>query len=40
MQQAEFEQHVGKANICASFHAALERAIIIQFNTGHENRVA
>lgn len=40
MKQAEFEQHVGKQNICASFHSALERAIVIQFNSGHGNRVA
>ncbi len=40
MHQAEFEQRVGKANICANFHAALERAIIIQFNVGHEKRMA
>jgi len=26
MAQAEFEQHVGEANICANFHAALQRA--------------
>lgn len=40
MRQAEFEQHVGKANICPNFHAALERAIIVQFNNGHGHRVA
>jgi SulP family sulfate permease len=39
MQQAEFEQHVGPANICENFHAALERAIVAQFNS-HGHRVA
>ena len=32
MRQAEFERHVGQTNICESFHAALERAIVIRFN--------
>jgi SulP family sulfate permease len=40
MRQAEFERHVGRANICTDFHAALERAIVIQFNTSHGHRVA
>lgn len=40
MHQAEFEQHVGKENICPNFHAALERAIVVQFNRGHGDRVA
>lgn len=40
MHQAEFEQHVGKANICADFHAALERAIVVNFNSGPGHRVA
>jgi sulfate permease, SulP family len=36
MRQAEFEKHVGRANICENFHAALERAIIVNFSTrGH-----
>jgi SulP family sulfate permease len=39
MRQAEFEQHVGPANICDNFHAALERAIVVQFNS-HGHRVA
>ena len=33
MQQAEFERHVGHENICENFHAAIERAIILQFHT-------
>ena len=40
MKQAEFEKHVGAANICESFHAALERAIVVQFNTSHHRTVA
>jgi SulP family sulfate permease len=39
MLQAEFEQHVGSANICENFHAALERAIVVHFNS-HGHRVA
>jgi SulP family sulfate permease len=40
MHQSEFEKHVGPANICADFHAALERAIVVHFNSGPEHRVA
>ena len=40
MQQAEFEQHVGRHNICSNFHDALERAIVVHFNIRHGNRVA
>jgi SulP family sulfate permease len=40
MRQAEFEQHVGTANICENFHAALERAIVVQFNLSHGRSVA
>jgi sulfate permease, SulP family len=40
MRQAGFERHVGRANICVDFHAALERAIVIGFNSGHDHRVA
>ena len=40
MHQAEFEKHVGRANICADLHAALERAIVVHFNSGHGHRVA
>jgi SulP family sulfate permease len=40
MRQAEFEKHVGRANICEDFHAALERAIIVHFNIGRDHRVA
>jgi SulP family sulfate permease len=40
MRQAEFEKHVGRANVCADFHAALERAIVVHFNSGHGHRVA
>lgn len=40
MRQAEFEQHVGKTNICENFHAALERAIVVQFNMSHGRSVA
>jgi sulfate permease, SulP family len=40
MHQAEFEKHVGRANICTDFHAALERAIVVHFNSGHGHRVA
>jgi SulP family sulfate permease len=40
MHQAEFEKHVGTANICADLHAALERAIVVHFNSGHGHRVA
>jgi SulP family sulfate permease len=32
MHQAEFEKHVGRENICPSFHAAIERAIVVHFN--------
>ncbi len=35
MQQAEFEQHVGRENICPDFHAAIERAIVVYFNSPH-----
>ncbi len=31
MRQAEFERHVGQANICPNFHAALERAILVHY---------
>jgi SulP family sulfate permease len=40
MRQAEFEKHVGRLNICLDFHAALERAIIVHFNSRHDHRVA
>jgi SulP family sulfate permease len=40
MRQAEFEQHVGQSNICDNFHAALERAIVVQFNLSHDRSVA
>jgi hypothetical protein len=40
MRQAEFEKHVGRANICHDFHAALERAIVVDFNSRHDHRVA
>lgn len=40
MRQAEFEAHVGRANICPNFHAALERAIVVHFNQSHGHRVA
>ena len=40
MQQAEFEKHVGRANVCENFHAALERAIVIQFNSNRQRTVA
>jgi SulP family sulfate permease len=40
MRQAEFEKHVGQANICADLHAALERAIVIHFNSSHGHKVA
>jgi SulP family sulfate permease len=40
MHQAESEKHVGRANICTDLHAALERAIVVQFNSGHGHRVA
>jgi hypothetical protein len=40
MRQAEFEKHVGRSNICEDFHAALERAIIVHFNSRHDHRVA
>ena len=40
MHQAEFEKHVGLANICTDLHAALERAIVVHFNSGHGHRVA
>jgi len=35
MHQAEFEQHVGRENICPDIHAALERAIVVYFNSPH-----
>jgi sulfate permease, SulP family len=35
MQQAEFARHVGSENICPDFHAAIERAIIVHFNSPH-----
>jgi SulP family sulfate permease len=34
MRQADFEQHVGRANICADFHSAIERAIVVHFSGG------
>jgi SulP family sulfate permease len=40
MRQAEFEKHVGVANLCENFHAALERAIVVQFNSSHHRTVA
>ena len=40
MRQAEFNQHVGQANICDNVHDALERAIIVYFNECYEHRVA
>jgi hypothetical protein len=40
MRQAEFEQHVGQANICENFHAALERGIVVQFNLSRGRSVA
>jgi SulP family sulfate permease len=40
MHQAEFEKHVGRLNICQDFHAALERAIVVHFNSRHDHRVA
>lgn len=40
MHQAEFEKHVGQANICENLHAALERAIIVHFNSSHATKVA
>ena len=40
MHQAEFEKHVGPTNICTDLHAALERAIVVHFNSGHGHRVA
>jgi SulP family sulfate permease len=40
MRQAEFEKHVGRLNICQDFHAALERAIVVHFNSRHDHRVA
>lgn len=40
MRQTEFERHVGPANICANFHAALERAIVAHFNSRHDHQVA
>jgi SulP family sulfate permease len=40
MRQAEFEKHIGRANICADFHAALERAIIVHFNAAQNHRIA
>ena len=35
MEQADFEQHVGRENICPDIHAALERAIVVYFNSPH-----
>jgi SulP family sulfate permease len=35
MRQAEFEQHVGKDNICLNFSAAIERAIVVHFISSH-----
>ena len=40
MRQAEFNQHVGQANICDNVHDALERAIVVHFNEGYGHRVA
>jgi SulP family sulfate permease len=40
MRQAEFEQHVDQTNICDSFHAALERAIVIRFNSSFDHGAA
>ena len=40
MRQAEFNQHVGQANICDNVHDALERAIVVHFNEGYGQRVA
>ena len=40
MHQAEFEQHVGKENICENFHAAIERAIFVNFGTDAARRSA
>ena len=39
MRQAGFERHVGRANICANFHAALERSIVVNFNNSHVHHV-
>lgn len=40
MQQAEFEQHVGRENICENFHAAIERAIVVYFSSGVARKTA
>jgi sulfate permease, SulP family len=40
LAQSEFEQHVGRENICPDVHAALERAIVVNFNTQFSGRVA
>ena len=40
MRQAEFNQHVGQANICDNVHDALERAIVVHFNECYGHRVA
>ena len=40
MRQAEFEQHVGKENICENFHAAIERAIVVNFGAGPARKLA
>jgi sulfate permease, SulP family len=40
MQQAEFELHVGRENICPNFHAAIERAIVANFRAGGWRRSA
>lgn len=32
IHQADFEEHVGRKNICPNFHAAIERAIVVHFN--------
>jgi SulP family sulfate permease len=40
MKQAEFEKHVGRANICSNFHDAIERAIVIQFSGPSARRSA
>jgi SulP family sulfate permease len=40
MRQAEFNQHVGQANICDNVHDALERAIIVYYHECYEHRVA
>jgi SulP family sulfate permease len=40
MQQAEFEKHVGKENICEDFHAAVERAIFVHFGALSSRKLA